>query len=317
MMELRSIAVLYGGTSAEREVSLSSGPAVAAALEEAGFDVMPLRLDSPQDALDALQAPVDGYFIALHGGWGEDGQIQALLELAGKVYSGSGPQACAMAMDKWASKALFTQDHISAPPGILVRKSTYQHSTQEFLEEALEHRGALVVKPNDGGSTVATTIVQDAGQLMPALELAWEQEDRALVESFIPGRELTVTVWDHQGRPQALPVVEILPNSAFYDYHAKYADGGSEYQAPAQLSLAMKVQVEAMAVQAYQALNCQGYARVDLRLTPEGKAFVLEVNTAPGMTSHSLTPLAARTAGYSLAQFLKAVMEEAWNRRKR
>ncbi len=314
MRDLRSVAVLFGGTSPEREVSLSSGPMVAQALREGGFDVTELRLDSAEEAFQALKASVEGYFVALHGGWGENGQIQSLLEMGGKVFTGPGSQACALAMDKWASKALFDLEGIPAPRGTIMRQSTFQPQHLTKLEESLERCGALVVKPNDGGSTVATTIVQEKSQILPALELAWKEEDRALVETFIPGRELTVTVWDRGGVPEALPVVEILPNSEFYDYHAKYSDGGSRYESPAPLTEEQTAEVQSIAVAAYRALGCCSYARVDLRLTPEGCPFVLEVNTAPGMTSHSLTPMAAKTAGYSFPQFLKLVLEEAWSR---
>lgn len=312
---LKKIAVLYGGFSPEREVSLTSGPVVIAALKAAGYEVVPFQLDTVKDVFTAVDADVDGYFIALHGGWGENGGIQSLLELRGKVFSGPNAQACCLSMDKWASKASFEIEGVPTPHGIVARASRWHDGDLALLEEAFDRYGSLVIKPNDGGSTVATTIVKKREQILPALHLSWGEEDRALVEAFIPGREVTVGIYDNEnGEPVALPVVEIIPNSEFYDYKAKYSDGGSVYQVPAHLTADQTDDIQRTAVEAYKALNCDGYARADIRLSPDDVPYVLELNTAPGMTSHSLVPMAARAAGIQLPDFLRLVLSRAENR---
>ncbi len=305
-MAKRNVTVLFGGNSPERAVSLESGRAVARGLVEAGHWVQEVDLTSPEGIFDLLMGDrPDLFFVALHGGWGEDGHIQAVLDMAEIPYTGSGPAGCAVAMDKVISKGVFSSAGIDVPWGIEVRKGE-----SPDLAEELSRWGALVVKPCCGGSTVGTSIVSRLEGLSPALMSSWELEDRALVEAYIPGRELTVAVVDFRGVPRALPAVEIAPEGDFYDYRSKYG-GGSCYTSPAELDEGLSELLASQACAAHRASGCSIYSRVDFRVDPEGRPWVLEVNTAPGMTSNSLVPKAAKAAGYSFSELLDYIVEES------
>ncbi|SMG17288.1 D-alanine--D-alanine ligase family protein [Dethiosulfovibrio salsuginis] len=305
-MAKRNITVLCGGNSPERAVSLESGRAVAQGLTEAGHSVQEVDLVSSEGVFDLLREKrPDLFFIALHGGWGEDGHIQAVLDMAGVPYTGSGPVGCAVAMDKVVSKAVFSSSGIDVPWGLEVHKGEFPDLSEDLLRW-----GGLVVKPCCGGSTVGTSIVSHLEDLSPALWGAWEQEDRALVEAYVPGRELTVAVIDFRGVPRALPAVEIAPEGGFYDYRAKYG-GGSCYTSPADLAPSLAELLASQACAAHRASGCSIYSRVDFRVDPDGRPWVLEVNTAPGMTSNSLVPKAAKAAGYSFPELLDYIVEES------
>ncbi len=305
-MRQRDITVLFGGDSPERVVSLDSGRAVANGLREAGHSVVEADLASPSDLFKVLRRQIpDLFFVALHGGWGEDGHLQAVLDMAGVPYTGSGPVGCAVSMDKTISKGVFSSVGLDVPWGIEVRKG---ESTD--LTEELRRWGSLVVKPCCGGSTVATSIVSDASCIQVALESSWELDNRALVEAYIPGREITVAVVDFRGVPRALPAVEIVPEGGFYDYRAKYG-GKSGYFAPAELDQGLADLLGSQACAAHRASGCSIYSRVDFRVDPEGRPWVLEINTAPGMTSNSLVPKAAKAAGYSFPELLDYIVDES------
>lgn len=305
-MRQRDITVLFGGDSPERAVSLDSGRAVANGLREAGHSVVEVDIVSPSDLFKVLRRQIpDLFFVALHGGWGEDGHLQAVLDMAGIPYTGSGPVGCAVSMDKAISKGLFSSVGLDVPWGIEVRKGESPDLTEE-----LSRWGSLVVKPCCGGSTVGTSIVPEASGIQVALESSWELEDRALVEAYIPGREVTVAVVDFRGVPRALPAVEIVPEGGFYDYRAKYG-GRSGYFAPAELDQGLADLLASQACAAHRASGCSIYSRVDFRVDPEGRPWVLEVNTAPGMTSNSLVPKAARAAGYSFPELLDYIVDES------
>lgn len=305
------ITVLYGGEGPEREVSLKSGAAVAAAFAEGGRRVAAVDLVHKEDLPAILkQELVEFAFIALHGGWGEDGALQATLEMIGVPFSGSGHASCAIAMDKTASKALFRMKGIPTPGGIEVVQGA---GVREVMEDPgftplLERCGKLVVKPCCAGSTVGVSILEGTDRLTEALDDAFAINPRALVEEYIPGRELTVTISERDGVPYCLPIIEIQPVAGFYDYSSKYTPGMSEYLIPAPLSDATTKAVESASLDAYAALGCASYGRVDLRLDDEGCPYVLEVNTVPGMTASSLVPKAAAAAGLSFSDFLEEVV---------
>ncbi len=305
------ITVFFGGEGSEREVSLRSGAAVASALMERGHEVSAADLARREDLPAVLREDTVKFaFIALHGGWGEDGTIQAALEMAGIPYSGSGHSACALSMDKAAGKAVFRLKGIPVPDGIEVGNGT---SARELLDDPhlpplLERSGRLVVKPCNLGSTVGVSILAGTDQLAEALEEVFAVDSRALVEEYIPGRELTVTILERNSTPVCLPVIEIQPVTGFYDYSSKYTPGASEYLVPAPLSDAALRAVERACITAHSSLGCRSYSRVDLRLDEDGRPYVLEVNAVPGMTAGSLVPRAAAAAGMTFGEFLDEVI---------
>ena len=305
------IAVLKGGMSAEREVSLVSGQAVASALREQGFDVV--EIDAAHNLWEQLHdADPDIVFNALHGEWGEDGKVQGILEHFGAPYTHSGVMASALAMDKHRSKAVLRSVGITVPDGTLVdRLSAAKHHPME---------PPYVVKPNAQGSSVGVYIVPD-GSNRPPIEMADNAEmgELVLAERFIPGRELTVTVMD--GR--ALAVTEILPTSGWYDYKAKYADGGSRHVVPAEIPEKVADICKTWALLAHNTLGCQGVTRSDFRFNDinddlsdiVNKIVMLELNTQPGMTPTSLVPEQAAYVGMDFGQLCRWIIEDAtWPR---
>ena len=296
----KHVAVLSGGWSAEREVSLVSGAAVAAALAEAGYRVS--AIDVGRDVAERLAAlRPDIVFNALHGRGGEDGCIQGLLELLGIPYTHSGVRASALAMDKPTAKLLFAAAGLRCPAGRLVSPA----------EIAAGHvmTPPYVIKPRDEGSTVGVRIVRDADE-RPFGNRPWEFAGDALVEEYIPGRELSVAVMGER----ALGVVEITPKTAFYDYEAKYSPGMSSHAIPAPLPEALTALCLETAQAAHRALGCRGVTRADLRLDDRRGAaglFLLEVNTQPGLTPTSLVPELAAHAGISFTELVCWMVEQA------
>ena len=279
------IAVLAGGPSCEREISLLSGRNVAEALRSKGIE--PVWVDAVGDFMAQLKhEKITLAFIALHGTFGEDGTVQRLLEKEGILYTGPGPRASELAFDKSLSQDVFKKQGIRVPD-FRVYKAIAEAPDRPVFE------GPIVVKPTKSGSSVGVTIVTQTGAYRPALEEAFRYSDAVLVEKFIPGRELTVGILGEK----ALPIVEVIPKKQFYDYEAKYGDAGTRYEVPARLSETEARKVREEALKAYHALGCRMLSRVDLILTPEGEAAVLEINTIPGLTSKSLLPKAAREAG--------------------
>jgi D-alanine-D-alanine ligase len=283
-MRKLKIAVLMGGPSAEREVSLRSGTAVANALAATGAKVMPMDI---QDATFTIPSDVDVTFLVLHGTFGEDGTLQRILEERGIAYTGSGPEASALAFDKVAAKQSFLVAGIPTP-------------AYEAFENGQSSRPRLarlgfpvVVKPTRQGSSMGVSIVHQEAELPEACQLAGRYDTRLLAEQFIPGRELTVGILD--GR--ALPVVEIRPKHDFFTYEDKYTKGETDYLVPAALDKNIEFQAKSMALRAHDCLGCRDYSRVDFMLSQNGELFVLEVNTIPGFTETSLLPKAARASG--------------------
>ena len=301
---MKRVAVLCGGDGREREVSLRSGKAVADALNEAGFYAVMIDLLRLEEA-DKVKG-FDGAFIAMHGDWGEGGQLQAKLSEMGIPYTGSDPHASALAMDKWEAQKFFARAGIPVPKSLFLPKN-YDEVVRELGRN-------IVVKPCSGGSTVGVSIIPELTpqNLNDALNLARESyAGEVIAETYIPGREITCAVWENNGVTEALPVIEIKPREGYYDYANKYTKGATEYIVPAELPDDIARKIGDYAVRAHNALGCRGYSRSDFRLNPEGEAYILEVNTAPGMTATSLVPKAANAKGVSMAEFVSAIMNMA------
>ncbi len=301
------IAVLYGGTSGEREVSLSTGKGIINALKKNGHEVVDIDFH-PDRLNEILNLNVDLVFIGLHGRYGEDGKIQGLLDMLEIPYVGSGVLASALAMDKAKSKQIFSQYGIAT-----ARSKTYQVNANTLTEisEAIkkDFKPPFVIKPNQEGSTLGLTIVKDIVQIEEGVEKAIHSDDTILVEDYIAGREMTVPVVGKQGGEQALPVIEIIPKSDYYDFESKYQPGGSEHIVPAQLPEEMTEKLQKHAVLAHQLLGCDVYSRVDFIVTNENEAVILEVNTLPGMTPTSLFPDSAKKIGWSYEEMVERFVE--------
>lgn len=294
------VAVLKGGPSAEREVSLRSGAAVAKALREAGHEVEEIDV---KDENFAVAPKTEAVFLALHGTFGEDGQVQAILEKMGLPYTGSGVDSSRLAFDKVLTKKKFESSGVPTPPCAIMKKG-------QSPIPRLKNPFPWVVKPSKQGSSVGVTIVQKEGDLETAVALAFETDDEILIEAFIPGREMTIAVLGEE----AMEVVEIKPKSGWYDYQNKYTKGATEYLVPAPLTNHQKLCLQALAVQAHRCLGCRDVSRVDVRMDPNDQYFVLEVNTLPGMTETSLLPKAAAAAGISFPQLCDRLIRMAVRR---
>ena len=304
-MAIKKVVVLCGGDGREREVSLRSGQAVYKALNESGkFEASVLDLQALTE-INKIKS-FDGAFIAMHGDWGEGGVLQAKLEELKIPYTGSGPKASMLAMNKDKAQNLFAQNNIRTPENLIWPVK---------IDEVIAKLGPnVVVKPSSGGSTVGLSIIKGVTEeaLTKAAYLANESYNSGvLIEKYIEGRELTAAVWEHEGKVEALPLIEIKPHEGFYDYTNKYTAGATEYIVPAKLDPEIAKIISQMAVQAHKVLGCSCYSRSDFRLTPEGEAYILEVNTAPGMTATSLVPKAANAIGITMPEFVSAVMSSA------
>ncbi|MBC7265453.1 MAG: D-alanine--D-alanine ligase [Anaerosomatales bacterium] len=286
------VAVLMGGRSAEREVSLNTGEQVVAALRERGADALAIDAADASFIDDVRASRPDVVFICLHGRYGEDGTVQGLLELLDLPYVGSGVLASALAMDKVASKHVFAGCGVPTPEYAVVRRD--RPWQEEDVAAAVGER--CVVKPASEGSAIGVSIVHDPSELREAIETAFRYDDVVLVERFIAGTEVTVGVLG-TSTPFALPTLEIVPEHEFYDYESKYVPGMSRHIIPARIPEAARKRCEELAVAAHEALGCSGVSRTDIMVEPDGRAWVLEVNTIPGMTRTSLLPDAARAAG--------------------
>lgn len=291
------VAVLLGGRSAEREISLQSGQAVLDALRRSGVDAHPF--DPAEQALEQLlHQGFSRAFIALHGRFGEDGTIQGALELMGLPYTGSGVMASALAMDKWRTKLIWQATGIQSPRYALLQADS-------DFEEIAETLGLpLIVKPAREGSTIGLSKVQHSQDLAEAYRLAAQHDALVLAEEFITGKELTVAILGET----PLPLVKIEVAGELYDYEAKYFSNDTKYFCPSGLPDELEAVIQDQALQAYQVLGCEGWGRVDLILSQIGQFYFLEANTSPGMTSHSLVPMAARTAGISFEDLVMKIL---------
>ncbi len=301
---MRRVAVLYGGMSAEREVSLSSGRQVIVALRAAGYDVVPVEVkDDLRAVIAALDPRPDVVFNALHGRFGEDGAIQGVLDWLGIPYTHSGVRASALAMDKAAAKAVFAANGLPVARGAMVDIAALEHADPMALP--------YVVKPVNEGSSVGVEIMREGGNRRASVAAAWSYGPAAMVEEYIPGRELTVAVMGDR----ALAVTEIASENQFYDYEAKYADGGSRHIIPAPVHPQVYAQALDVALAAHKALGCRGATRSDFRYDDTagepGRLVLLEVNTQPGLTPTSLLPEQAAHIGYSFPQLCAWMVENA------
>lgn len=337
-----NVIVLTGGSSAERNVALASGKAIAKSLKESGhnvriidpiygveqpgenaiFEARPvigqefptvdeLKKFSNKKVLECIDSEIfdktDIVFLGLHGKFGEDGKIQSLLEMRGVKYTGSGVVSSAMAMDKDISKVMFQYANVLTPGWFMLEKNN--GSIKQLNKKINNTTGyPAVIKPNDEGSTVGLSIVEpdvEDKQLEKAIDFAFSYSDRVMVEQFIPGRELTVAILGNE----ALPVVEIKPINGFYDYEHKYTKGMTEYFCPAELPADLFEEMKQKALDAHNVLGCKACSRVDFRLDSANKFYCLEVNTLPGMTELSLVPKAAGAVGLSFGDLLNKIIE--------
>lgn len=326
------ILLLVGGTSPEKEVSKESGHAVYKALKETGYNVTVVDpgygLDQPADVNllfgpDYAEKKPDGIleiinsdkygntdliFNTLHGDWGEDGHYQALFDMKKIKYTGSGVLASALGMSKVKSKILFERNGVPTAPWIIVEDKNF--NAENILEEIKNSFGyPCIIKPNAGGSTVGLSLCYEQAEVTDAIRKAFNYSDEVLIEKFIKGRELTVGILvDKQ-----LPVLEIKPKNIIYDYECKYTDGMSQYEVPAKISPEVAAKLQDLGRRAFKAVGCKDYSRVDFLLTEENEAYCLEINTLPGMTSHSLVPMMAAEIGISFNELCTIIVESGLN----
>ncbi|UVO07761.1 D-alanine--D-alanine ligase [Pectobacterium polonicum] len=301
------VAVLLGGTSAEREVSLLSGQAVLAGLKEAGINA---------HAVDTRDFPVtklkeEGFtrvFIALHGRGGEDGTLQGVLEFLELPYTGSGVMASALTMDKLRTKQVWQAVGLPVSPYVALDRRQYSAMAANQLLAKFTHLGLpLIVKPSREGSSVGMSKVNALSELPAALEEAFRHDDDVLVEKWLSGPEYTVAILGDE----VLPAIRIQPAGTFYDYEAKYLSDDTQYFCPSGLPDDQEQALALLAMAAYRAVDCRGWGRVDFMLDSDGAFYLLEVNTSPGMTSHSLVPMAARQRGLTFSQLAVKILELA------
>lgn len=301
------VAVLMGGTSAEREVSLMSGSAVLAGLREMGIDAH--GVDTRD--VSVLDLPQQGFakaFIALHGRGGEDGTLQALLEFLQLPYTGSGVMASAITMDKLRSKLLWQGRGLPVGKFVWLTRQQYEQGLDAAAQASIDALGLpLFVKPSCEGSSVGISRVNQAEALPAALQEAFRHDDDVLVEAFLSGAEYTVGIVGDE----ILPSIRIQTASEFYDYEAKYISDDTQYFCPSGLSAEKEAELQTLVLAAWRALGCSGWGRVDVMVDGDGNFQLLEVNTSPGMTSHSLVPMAAKQAGYSFPQLVARILELA------
>ena len=298
------IAVLTGGIGSERDISLQSGRCVAEALKEAGFQVA--TADIRPDNLEILNdSSVDVFFPALHGKFGEDGQLQQILEDRSLLYTGSGPKASEATFDKMASKKLFEQAGVASPAAIEFGPETDISLLEEHLRD---FTNKYVIKPIRQGSSVGVSIVSTPHEAVVAARKTFSEYGDCMIEEFVPGSEVTVSIL--HGRP--LPIIEVRTQSGFYDYHAKYIDEQTEYLFDTITDTAMAANIRRAAVDCFNALGCRHFARVDFILSDEEIVYALEANTIPGFTSHSLLPKAAAKAGLSMSDLCTEIVEAAY-----
>ena len=298
MNRFGKVAVLFGGKSAERDVSLKSGAGVLAALQRQGVDAH--AFDPAERPLDELRA-FDRAFIMLHGRYGEDGTIQGALELMGIPYTGSGVMASAVGMDKWRTKLLWRAVGLPIPEFVMLDENS------DFAAVERQLGLPLFVKPACEGSSIGVSKVRQPGELQAAWREAAKHDSLVIAEQAILGGEYTVAILGEQ----VLPIIKIVPATDFYDYEAKYLRDDTQYLCPCGLPEAREMELRSQALEAFRALGCRGWGRVDFLMDDVGRAYLLEANTSPGMTDHSLVPMAARVAGISYEHLVLRVLEES------
>ncbi|HWF60011.1 MAG TPA: D-alanine--D-alanine ligase [Nitrospira sp.] len=309
------IGVLMGGRSSERDISLKTGQAVHQALIRRGYDAVAI------DVTDRLHRDLEDQkvaiaFLSLHGPGGEDGTVQGFLETLGVPYTGSGVRASAVGMHKAVTKTLLAAHGIPLPAGTVVRECDRPSLAKVLRQTKLKL--PIVVKPVSQGSTIGVTVVRRAGQWSEALDLAHRYDSEVMVESYIPGHEATVSILGTAAEgPKVLPAIEIVAPEGFYDFSAKYQKGKTQYLCPAPLPPKVVHHISELTRRTYEALGCEGAARVDFRITPRGRPYVLEINTVPGMTETSLLPMAAAQVGMAYDDLVEQILQSALDRASR
>lgn len=294
------VGVIMGGISSEREISLKSGNSVVENIDKNKYEVIPIVIDKKEDIINKVKG-IDFALLALHGQFGEDGTVQAVLQTLGIPYSGCGPLSSAACMDKDMTKSLLEAAGIRTAPWINLI------SGDEINYEDIKELGyPVVVKPTHGGSSVATFIIKEEKEIENAVKEAFKWDNEVMIEKFIKGDEITCPV---MGR-EMFPVVAIKPHAEFFDYTAKYADGGSD-EFVIELEESLHKEVEKMALDTYRALKCSVYARIDMIITEEGIPYILEVNTLPGMTKASLFPKSAAGRGIDFSGLIDLIIENS------
>ncbi len=303
------VALLAGGKSGEREISLSSGEGAKEALETAGFQVTQIDPAQKKDLRKLIDGEFDVAFLCLHGKYGEDGTVQGFLETIELPYTCSGVWSSALAIDKGKSKIFYEKEEIKTPPSILVSSlNDFDSADAGDLCEC-----TCVVKPGTEGSALGVYIVTGEEAVREALENVLKIDTSAMIERYIKGREFTVAVLGNEN-PEVLPVIEIIPKSDFYNFESKYSPGGSQHICPAVVPLETEVQLKDMAKRAHIALSCEGVSRSDFIVDEAGVCWILETNTIPGMTQTSLLPDAAKAAGVSFSELCTKLIKLALKR---
>jgi D-alanine-D-alanine ligase len=300
------IGVISGGISSERDISLLTGKNIYQSLLESGYNA--LFIDLKDDFYSKLKE-INLAFLAIHGRYGEDGTAQGLLELMKIPYTGSGVLGSAIAINKIMSKKILIYENIPTPEYIELNSASGEDLKKmvSVIEKKFDY--PIVVKPNSEGSTIGVNIVQKKDQLKHAVEEAVKYDNKILVEEYIKGRELTVSIIGRE--PVALPIIEIKPKSGFYDYKSKYTKNMTRYIVPAELDKKVANRVSEMALKCHRVLECSGISRVDFILDDTGNAYVFELNTMPGMTATSLVPKAAKAAGIDFALLVEIILDSA------
>ncbi len=296
--EIKKVALIYGGNSSEREISIKSGKQVEKALKELGYQIQVFDPIEPEKFIKEIKEfEPDKAFIVLHGKGGEDGTIQGVLDFLNIPYTGSGVKASAVAMDKALTKDILKSHNIPVPEGIVLFNKD-QLNTQQIKLPA-------VVKANSEGSSIGVYIVKTKEELIEAVEKAFQLDNKVIIEQFIEGRELTVGVLN--GKP--LEIVEIIVKEGFYDFENKYISDQIEYVCPAKIDQKVYKTMQELALYGYNIIGCKGAVRVDFMLDKEMRPYVLEINTIPGMTDHSLLPKAAKASGINFHQLVEAILQ--------
>lgn len=313
-MEKKHICVLYGGRSLERDVSVSTGTRVERVLQERGHEVSSIDVDESM-VRKLVELQPDVAFIAMHGKGGEDGTVQELLEILGIPYAGSGVSASVQAMDKVLTKHTLRRAGLPTAPFHAFSDTAFRElGAKDALDIIARELGLpLVVKPAAQGSALGISVVEEARDLPRAMVSALSFDRKVLLEKFIEGRELAVSIVGTQD-PRVLPIVEAVPKEdhPFYDFDSRYTPGETEFNVPASLEPAVAEEVERISLETYRALGCSGFGRVDMLLDAEGRPWILELNTIPGLTETSLMPAAAEAAGLSFADLVETVVATAF-----
>jgi D-alanine-D-alanine ligase len=304
-LKTRTIGVLMGGLSGEREISLRSGRNCLRALRASGYRAV--EIDALRDVGARLQeAGVEVAFLALHGRYGEDGTIQGLLEIMGIPYTGSGVLASALGMNKVAAKKVVAGSGLPTPDYCEIGADESAGSAAARIEALL--RLPVMLKPEQEGSSLGVSKCKTSGQLEECLEAGRAEFGKVFAERFIPGIEITVGVIERGGRAEALPILELVPKNEFYDYEAKYTEGMTEFILPARLESTVYAEAQRVAIAVFEAIGCRGYARVDMMVDQDGVPWFVEVNTLPGMTELSDLPAQARAAGISYEELVETIL---------